>query len=216
MDVCWIIANFADEMQRSMDKGNKTQVVVWLKVTDYMHGWMQHELGGGARVKDQKVVCIGHLEGVKDVMRMEAAVDPKGRNIVVNAMSANTRNCIVAGTDIDREFVVDKYGMTADQLEYFMPIECPRMYTNDMGVLRPWTSDVSLGKEQATALQRLLRNAFWKAVERYDRKYAATHGKSYPAVEMIEAFCQETRTPDLYVEAMRREWQRRVKRAKEK
>ena len=62
-------------------------------------------------------------------------------------------------------------------------------------------------------MQQLLRDAFWEAVERFDSAYAQKMGgKDYPAVDMIEAFCAETKTPDLYVDAMRREWQRRQKR----
>jgi hypothetical protein len=182
-----------------------------------MHGWLQCELGGSARVKEQKVVCVSHLPGINEVMRMETASDLSERKPVVNTMSATRRNCVAAGLEIDPRSVEQEYGLTQQQLDLFVPIECPSTCMNAEGLLRPWSLDTCLGKEQATALQRLLRQEFWKGVERFNAEYARRVGsKSYPAVEMIEAFCLETRTPDLYADAMRREWQRRVKREKEK
>ena len=51
------------------------------------------------------------------------------------------------------------------------------------------------------------------AVGDFNEDYAGKMGgREYPAVSMIEAFCEETGTPDIHVEAMRREWQRRVRR----
>ena len=67
------------------------------------------------------------------------------------------------------------------------------------------------------AERKLLREAFWKGVEDFDREYAAKHnGSKYAAVDMIEAFCVDTGTPDIHVDALRREWQRRVKRKRMK
>jgi hypothetical protein len=66
-------------------------------------------------------------------------------------------------------------------------------------------------------MQKLLSEAFWKGVEDFDRDYAEKqNGARYAAVDMIEAFCVDTGTPDIHVDALRREWQRRVKRAKVK
>lgn len=195
------------------EKTYSTPPIVWLKMTDYMHGWLQHELGGAARIGSQRVICVQHLPGARDILRMETAEDMVERGQVSNAISATRKNCIDAGFDIDPDTTKKMFGVTRDQLKLFVPVECPKMRINGKGLLRPWTLEVCLGKSQATALQRLLRQAFWDAVGEYDASYARKqNGRRYPAVQMIEGFCAETRTPDLYVEAIRREWQRRVKR----
>lgn len=189
--------------------------IVWLKMTDYMHGWLQWELGGEARVKDQRVVCVQHLPGARAILRMETVEDMMEKKPIGNVMSATRKNCMEAGLNIDADVMAREYGVTREAMKMFVPVECPKMCLTKSGVLRPWTLDVCLGKEQAAAMQRLLRNAFWQAVEEYDAKYARKmNGKKYPAVDMVEEFCMDTETPDLYVEAIRREWQRRVKRVK--
>jgi hypothetical protein len=200
-----------------MEKNYKTPSIVWLKVTDYMHGWLQYELGCEARVRNQRVVCVQHLPGARKVLRMETAEDMTGRTKIGNAMSATRMNCIIAGLDLDEELIVSEYGIDREAIKLFAPIECPKMCLTKNGVLRPWTLDICFGKEQASAMQRLLRQAFWDAVAAFDRRYAAQMGgEKYPAVDMIEAFCKETETCDVYVDAMRREWQRRVKRERER
>ena len=197
------------------ERAYKIPVVAWLKVTDHMHAWLQYELGGGARVGDQKVISVQHLPGARDVLRMESSNDTATPERVASSMSAARRNCVVAGLELDREVTERLYGLTMDQVDLFVPIEAPRMCMTVTGVMRPWTLSVSFGREQASALQRLLRHEFWKAVDRYNLAYAARmNGEKYAQVDMIEAFCRETGTPDLYVEAMRREWQRRVKGGK--
>ena len=187
--------------------------IVWLKMTDYMHGWLQWELGGEARVKDQRVVCVQHLPGARAILRMETVEDMMEKKPIGNVMSATRKNCMEAGLNIDEDVMAKEYGVTREAMKLFVPVECPKMCLTKSGVLRPWTLDVCLGREQAAAMQRLLRNAFWQAVEEYDAGYARKmNGRKYPAVDMVEEFCMDTETPDLYVEAIRREWQRRVKR----
>ena len=189
--------------------------IVWLKMTDYMHGWLQWELGGEARVKDQRVVCVQHLPGARAILRMETVEDMMEKKPIGNVMSATRKNCMEAGLNIDEDVMAREYGVTREAMKMFVPVECPKMCLTKSGVLRPWTLDVCLGREQAAAMQRLLRNAFWQAVEEYDAGYARKmNGRKYPAVDMVEEFCMDTETPDLYVEAIRREWQRRVKRVK--
>lgn len=196
-----------------MDKSCRTLVIVWLKTTDYMHGWLQNELCGEARVGGQRVVSVQHLPGARDILRMPTAADTMEKHLLGNAMSATRRNCMCAGLDIDPEVMEKEYGVTKELLALFVPIECPKMCLTRDGVLRPWTPDVCLGREQATELQRLLRHKFWDAVGEFDRKYAAEQGgDKYTAREMIEEFCAETKTPELYIDSIRREWQRRVKR----
>lgn len=194
------------------NRNYRTPPIVWLKMTDYTHGWLQRDLGGAARIGDHQVVCPLHLPGVKEVFRMESAEDG-GQGPVGNAISAARRNRIVVGLGIDRQATEEKYGVTEEQLKLYAPVECPAMCMNRDGVLRPWTLETCLGREQASALQRLLRSAFWDAVDAFDREYAVRmNGEKYPAVEMIEAFCTETGTSEVHIDAMRREWQRRVKR----
>lgn len=189
--------------------------IVWLRVTDYMHGWLQRELGGGLRINDQRVISVQHLPGAREILTMET-VGCAMQHPVVNAMSADWKNCIERGLDMDADTMEREYGITADVLKLFIPIECPRMCLTKGGVLRPWTLDVCFSPRQASAMQRLLRAAFWDGVAVFDRDYARKmEGRKYPAVDMIEDFCAETKTPDLYVDALRREWQRRVKRERD-
>ena len=200
-----------------MEKNYKAPPVAWLKITDFMHGWVQKELGGGARIRNMRVVSVQHIPGARNVLKMETVEDMMERKPVVNAMSATRMNCISAGMELDASVIEKMYGITEDSLKLFMPIECPKMCLTKSGVLRPWTLDVCFGKDQATALQRLVRTAFWNAVEEFDAAYSRKcHGRRYPAKEMIEDFCVESETPDLYVDAIRREWQRRMKRNSQK
>lgn len=193
------------------EKNFQLPAIVWLKVTDYMHGWLQYELGGSIRMGDKKVISVQHLPGAREILRMETEMEV--RKPVGLAVSATWWNCIEAGMTIDRETVERVFGLTREDLEMFEPVECPKICLTKGGVLRPWTNDVCFSKRQASAMQQLLRDTFWQAVEQFDRSYAQKmDGKKYPAVDMIEAFCAETKTPDLYVAAIRREWQRRQKR----
>lgn len=198
-----------------MEKANyKLPAVCWLRITDYMHGWMQHELGGAARIKEQRVICIQHLPGARKVLRMETVEESMGEGPVGNSMSATWRNCLEAGLRLDAAAVERMYGVNEENMKLFIPIECPKLCLTKNGVLRPWTLDVNFGQRQATALQRLLREVFWQAVSDYADEYSRLHpNERYAQIDMIEAFCEETETPDLYAEAMRREWQRRQKRA---
>lgn len=186
--------------------------ITWLRVTDYMHGWIQQELTGELKIQEQRVVCVEHLKGAHEVLRMETVEAPVERP-VGKSISSTFRNCIDAGLDIDEDAMRETYGVTREDLKLYLPIECPPKCLTRNGVLRRWTGDTRFGRQQTSAMQQLLRDTFWEAVERFDRAYAQKMGsKDYPAVDMIEAFCAETKTPDIYVDAMRREWQRRQKR----
>ena len=188
--------------------------IVWLRVTDFMHGWLQYELGGGVRIGEQRVISVQHLPGAREVLRMETADDMElGPMKVGNAMSGNRKNMLAAGMVLDAGYIEQEYGLTPEGLKGFVPVECPRMCLTKDGVLRPWTLDVSLGREQSNGLQRVLRTAFWQAVETFNGEYARKlGGTKYPSIDMVEAFCRETGTPDIYAEAIKREWNRRVKR----
>lgn len=190
--------------------------IVWLKITDYMHGWIQTELGGSARVGDQRVISVQHLPGTREVLRMETVDDMMEPVKVDKVMSATRRNCVMAGLALDVEVIEREYGVTPETAKLFMPIECPKMRLTKNGVLRPWTPDTALGHRQASELIRVLRAAFWQAVETFNHEYIQQMGGAkYPSIDMVEAFCRETGTPELYAEAIKREWNRRVARAKQ-
>jgi hypothetical protein len=201
-----------------MDKNYQMPPICWLRVTDFMHVWMENEIGCAVKVRGQKVLCVQHLDGVRELMKMETTDDMEMRpNKILNTMSASRKNMLEAGMDIDEAYIEQEYGVTKQALKLFMPIECPKMCLTKDGVLRPWTLDVCLGKDQASALQRLMRNAFWRAVENFNTAYALkVNTTKYADVDMIEDFCAETRTPDVYADTIRREWQRRVVRGDNK
>ena len=65
---------------------------------------------------------------------------------------------------------------------------------------------------ERVAVRRLFPLHLWEKYDWIDR-YAREHrGERYAQQDMIEDFCRETRTDDIHVPAIRREWQRRVKR----
>lgn len=189
--------------------------ICWLRVTDYMQGWMRTALGGSMSVKGQPVLSVRLLDGVREVMMMPTNDEmPKG-GVQDAAMSATWRNALEAGLALDPAVMEKEFGASRELLRQYVPIACPRKSVSKDGILRPWTNDTCLGKRQAIALTRLLRDEFWKAVERFSEEYAGEHqGEKYAQVEMIEAFCKATHTDDTHVEAMRREWQRRCKRGR--
>ena len=197
-----------------MEKNYKVPVIAWLKVTDYLHGWLQSELGAAAMVGEQRVVCVNHLEGVKKVMSMETTEGGTSTRPPL-ALSAQTYNCVATGLQIAYDETVGMYGINREELKLYVPVEVTKMCTTNKGVLRPWTLSTSFGHKQAGELLRLLREEFWKAVAQYDRQYAEKkQGRPYPAIDMIEAFCRDTQTSDIYAAPLRREWQRRQKRIK--
>lgn len=193
----------------TMEKLYRLPVICWLRVTDYMQGWVQNELGGEAKAYGQRVVSVQHLPGARNVMRMETNEETMAPRQVGIAMSATLRNCIDAGLILDAEAVERMYGITKEALALFVPVECPRLALTKNGVLRPWTNDVCFGRTQARAMEKLLFREFWKAVAEFDKEYAEKmNGKKYPAKDMVEAFCDISGTYSYHVDTIRREWMR--------
>ena len=199
------------------ETSSKLPAVAWLKVTDYMMGWIEYELCGSLRVGDRRIVCVQHLKGARAILRMQTEEDTMEPRPVGLAMSATRQGCISAGLTLNPKVVEQLYGMNRVALALFVPIECPRMTLTEGGVLRPWNCDTCFSHKQASQLLALLREAFWQAVAQFADRYAREHqGEKYAQQDMIEDFCRETHTDDIHVPALRREWQRRVKRVKNK
>ena len=190
--------------------------ISWLRVNEWMRGWINYELGCKAMVCGQRVVCVTHIDGIRDVLRMETVADleqPPDSPVGLS-LSAQRYGMLQSAMALNPEFVERIYHIDREQLQQFVPIEVPRVRMTMDGLLREWDGDATLGDEQAKELLRLLRQAFWEDVEQFARRYAREHeGEKYAQEDMIAAFCRLTKTSDLHIEAMRREWQRRCKRA---
>ena len=191
------------------------ETICWLKVTDYMRGWARCALGCGTKIGKEPLISLYQIMGAKEVLEIGTDDDLPDHGTPDNAMSATWRCALEVGLEYDPATMECIYGVTEETLEQYLPIACPPTAMTVNGISRAWTNDTCFGREQAMALQKLLREAFWTAVGQYSKQYAQEHrGEKYAQVEMIEAFCRETKTDDMYVEAMRREWQRRNKRSR--
>lgn len=190
--------------------------IVWLKVTDYFQGWLRKNLGNKkAKAHGEPVLHFLHLPGAKDAMRLDAEVFDAGDHETGNSISALWYNALSSGLDYDPNTVEKEYGITREKLCQYMPLAVPDIAFIDGGRMRPWTENISFGSKQSIEVMKVLRNAFWKAVLEYSEMYAREHhGEKYAQADMLEAFCHDNDTDDIYLDAMRREWQRRCKREK--
>lgn len=198
-----------------MAKNFRMPAIVWLRVVGFVSGWLVYEYGSKAMVNDRKVVCLEPLDGARDILRMETVDDMElSPDLPVElSLSAARYGVISAAMALSPETAERMYHISQEQMLQFVPIECPWLRLTQDGLLREWGGDTMLGDAQAKALLRLLREAFWEDVERFAARYAREHeGERYAQEDMIEAFCRMTKTSDIHVEAIRREWQRRCKR----
>lgn len=198
-----------------MAKSTKMPAIAWLRVTEFIRGWLVYEYGSKAMVNGRHVVCLQHMDGMRDVMRMETVDDVElSPDLPVElSLSASRYSMLQAAMTLSPEVTERIYHLSPEQLQQFVPIECPRLRLTQEGLLREWSGDAMLGDAQAKALLRLLREAFWEDVEGFARRYAREHeGERYAQEDMIVAFCRMTKTSELHIEAIRREWQRRMKR----
>ena len=200
-----------------MAQNMKMPAIAWLRVTEWLREWLCYEFGSKVMVNGRRVVCLQHLDGMLDIFRMETVDDTElNPGLPVRlSLSASRYGIISAAMTLDPTVAEKIYHVSMEQMQQFIPIECPRLRLTQEGLLREWTGEVMFGDEQAKALLRLLRHYFWEGVEKFADLYAQKHdGELYAQQDMIEAFCREIKTSDIHVEAIRREWQRRAKRAK--
>lgn len=213
-----------------MAKNYDMTPVTWLRVAEFMHGGLEHFLGGELRIGGQRVICVQHLRGARDVLRMETYEDVTLEPLATAslgdaagaqrrpvpwdwAMSTTRHSVIASGLKLDASVVERLYGIGQERFRQYVPIECPKLCLTPGGLLRPWTNDVCFSEAQARALLELLREAFWQEVSEYAAAYAVRRdGEKYAVAEMVEDFCDDTGTSEIHIHAIRREWQRRVKR----
>lgn len=199
-----------------MAKSFRMPAIVWLRVTEFIRGWLDYEFGSKVMVNGRRVVCLQHLDGARDILRMETVDDTElSPDLPVElSLSASRYSMLQAAMTLSPEATERICHLSPEQMQQFVPIEVPRVRLTEEGLLRPWSGDAMLGDAQAKALLRLLREAFWEDVEQFARRYAREHeGEEYAQEDMIAAFCKMTKTSELHIEAIRREWQRRCKRA---
>lgn len=200
-----------------MAKSFRMPAIAWLRVTEFIGGWLDYEFGSKVMVNGRCVVCLQHMDGMRDILRMETVDDMElSPDLPVElSLSASRYSMLQAAMTLSPEATEHMYHLSLEQMQQFVPIECPRVRLTQEGLLREWGGDAMLGDAQAKALLRLLREAFWEDVEQFARRYAKEHeGEKYAQEDMIAAFCRMTKTSELHIEAIRREWQRRCKRAK--
>ena len=200
----------------------QAHAMTWLRMTGYMHGWLDYEFGGEIFIYGHRVLSLYHLPGVREILRMQteddildvtSPGDASKTDPTRWAMSALRMDCMRAGISLGPSCVEQMYGVDKEQLDTFVPVECPSTALTANGVLRPWQRTTSLGCHQAMSLIKLLRDTFWNVVSEFDEKFTAMrHGEYYTTREMVEEFCRATKTPDLYAEELRREWQRKNQR----
>lgn len=193
-----------------------TPAVAWLSITNYMHEWLFHEFGGAVRLNGKQVLSIAHLPGAKELLRMQTQDDVMNEVPTLWSLSAMRMDFLQAGVTLG---VKGDGGleMSKEKLDTFVPVECPKMALTQNGVLRPWSRVTSFGQKQAFALIKMLRSEFWKTVADYEKQFKWPAGTPRTTIAMIESFCQDTGTPDIYTDDLRREWQRQcATRAKSK
>ena len=186
---------------------NTPPPVAWLSLTSYMHEWLFREYGGDVRLYGKPVLSIAHIPDAKKLLRQQTQDDVMEDGQTRWSVSAMRMDFLQHGVELGIKGV-GGMELTREQLNLFLPIECPKMALTQNGVLRPWNRQTSFGQRQAFALTKLLRGAFWKTVADYERNFKWPRGAEHTAIAMIESFCQDAGVPDIYAADLRREWQR--------
>ena len=185
-----------------------TPAISWLYMTEYTHDWLYNEFGGNILLHERKIISIHHLKGARQILRMETVEDVLEPGNTRWAMSAMKMDCMQLGIGIGPNNIKEQFGLTKEQLRMFVPIECPRMALTSNGVLRPWSRNTSFGRSQSIELMRFLRDKFWQAVEEHKAKMEADGKTPQTAIQLIESFCEDNNINEVYLDDLRREWQR--------
>lgn len=192
----------------NQDKGQPA--MAWLHVPGYMIAWLEYAYGGTKVLYGHKLLSTWQVPGMRAALREHTLEDMLMNTTETLSLSAQRMDCLQAGMLIDTKAMEESFGMTKKALAQYVAIECPRLALTGEGVLRPWRRHIAFSRPQARNIQALLQREFWGAVAAYNTQYALTH-EAYPAVEMVEAFCDETNTPEVFIAEIRREWQRKEK-----
>ena len=192
----------------SSAKNYPTPPVAWLLITQYTHQWLFREFGGAVRLHGYPVLSVASVPEAREILRMQTQEDILQPMPFRWSLSAMRMDCMQLGIGIGPKSIEEIYGLTAEGLKSFVPIECPKMALTEYGVLRPWNRATAFGQSQAYLLCKLLRSLFWQAVANHQDKMVAEDNAPETAIELAESFCAETGTPDIYADDIRREWQR--------
>lgn len=202
-------------------KNQHTMPVAWLRMTEYTHDWLARCYGGKLALYGKPILSVAHLPGVHKALQMEIfedmqevapAQDKHSEAKDVLSLSAMRMDCLQNGCKVSPEAIGRLCGLTREQLGAFVPVECPRMALTAFGVLRPWSRTMAFSRAQSNELIRLLRTAFWQAVTDYEARLREAGEMPDTAIELIEGFCKENGIGELYMEDLRRQWQRYVAR----
>lgn len=187
--------------------------ICWLRITDYMREWARVALGSQKHVNGIPVLDILNLKGVRPALLMPTINELPGTGAPGNSMCDTWHAALSAGLEVDAWGMEREFGVTKETLEQYLPVACPDYAIAEDGAIHSWDNDTSFGKQQSTALLRLIRDAFWSAVDNHATQYKKSHlGTKYAQIDMLESFCKDYHINDMHLEAMRREWQRRCKR----
>ena len=196
-------------------KNNGQPAMAWLKMPGYMIAWLEGEYGGSIERYGHKLLSFHHVDGVRRVLKMETEDDTMVCSPEWQSLSQTRMECIQAGMGLNPDAIEAWLGVSPKQLAQYVLVECPHLALTQNGVLRPWTRDIAFSRPQARRLQAELQRLFWSGVDAFDARYADAHPDYYPAVEMVTAFCDETGTEEIYIQEIRREFQRKRKRNRE-
>lgn len=195
-----------------MNQNNKYPMppIAWLQITGYTHDWLCNELGGSITLYEKPVLSITHLQGARKILRMQTENDMTVKTENRCSLSAMMMDCLQLGCVVGPRTMSDTYNITKEQLNLYLPIECPRMALTEYGVLRPWDRTTAFSKNQANALLFFLRKIFWDAVKEHNDKLISVGQAPETAIQLIESFVAETGTNEIWIPDLRREWQRQM------
>ena len=117
-------------------------------------------LGGPKRVKDDPVIQVQNLEGAQPVLMMPTDDELHSDVVPGNVICDTWHAALEVGLKMDAWGMEREFGVTRELLSQYLPVACPPYAVADDGTVHPWDSDTGFGQQQATALLRLIREAF--------------------------------------------------------